>query len=166
MDAVTGYKHSTRRTQSAVKNLQSLFEEKHQGNFCVFTIRCTCSSYTAHIFYFSWWKLNHVLTEINLIKIICQLKFYTPLILVKHRLWPTVGSLWCIKTTMYTVFCLQRRGGTKIMYCHFTYELKKRQSMKDIQNGNLSCLILLLIYFEVCSTEVLDTVFVSQTSWN
>lgn len=52
------------------------------------------------------------------------------------------------------------------MYCHFTYELKKRQSMKDIQNGNFSCLILLLIYFEMCSTEVLDTVFVSQTSWN
>lgn len=52
------------------------------------------------------------------------------------------------------------------MYCHFTYELEKRQSMKDIQNGNFSCLILLLIYFEMCSTEVLDTVFVSQTSWN
>lgn len=52
------------------------------------------------------------------------------------------------------------------MYCHFTYDLKKRQSMKDIQNGNFSCLILLLIYFEMCNTEVLDTVFVSQTSWN
>lgn len=96
MDAVPGEKHSTWKTQSNVETKS--IQRQTEGKCLLIYNQIHMFSLSAHVFYFfPWWKLIDLFTRMHLmhlIRIICQLKFYT-LIPVKPRFWPFFGNRWC-----------------------------------------------------------------------